>query len=388
MKCPALRTRTSAVTSAAAFVLALGAGTAVPAQAQEGLTFSGSYKNLLLGARPPSGVGYGLDLNRLRLELTGPLTKALALELQYDNEVLLGSFLHTAEFKAAKDLPPPQYWNAQANYLDTSRAYGVHRLHRAALTFTAGNLDVRIGRQRIAWGTGRFWSPLDILNPISPLALEREERAGVDAVLVDAKLGPLSRLSLVYAPDHDARRSSRAVLWHGNREGMDFSLAAGRLRGQDVVGLDLAGQLGLAGIRAEVAHQRPTGTDSFTRLMIGLDYAWPSTLTVSVEGYYNGAGTRRRPYLNSGEPTGGSLLGLATRYVGLFAGVELSPTLKWNNYLVLNADDSSHALDARLVWSVEQNLDLTIGMRHFTGPAGSELAQYPNGLLAQLQWFF
>jgi hypothetical protein len=358
------------------------------AQAQEGLKVSGSYKTLLLGARPTAAPRYGLDFNRLRLEVQGPLSRFVTVDLQYDNELLLGSYLRSDEFRAAKDLRPPQYWDAQANYLDSSRAYGQHRLHRAALTVAAGNVDVRVGRQRIAWGTGRFWSPLDILNPVSPTALEREERAGVDALLVDAKLGPLSRLSLVYAPDHDARRSSRAMLWHGNRKGVDYSVAAGRLRGQDVVGLDLAGQLGSAGIRAEATRQRPTGRDSFTRLMIGLDYAWPSTLTVSVEGYYNGAGSRHRPYPDTGVQATDRLLGLATRYLGLFAGVELSPTLKWNNYWVFNADDSSRALDSRLVWSVQQDLDLTLGLRHFAGNTGSEFARLPNSALIQLQWFF
>ena len=42
--------------------------------------------------------------------------------------------------------------------------------------------------------------PLDLLNPFSPLALEREERLGVDAVLVEHKFGPVSRLAAVYAP--------------------------------------------------------------------------------------------------------------------------------------------------------------------------------------------
>jgi hypothetical protein len=178
------------------------------------------------------------------------------------------------------------------------------------------------------------------------------------------------------------------VLWHGNQWEADFSVVAGRLRGQDVVGLDLAGQLGTAGWRAEVSRQRPAVASSFTRVLLGVDYAWPSTLTVSAEAYYNGGGTRQRPGQGSGALLADSPLGMATRYLGLFAGIELSPTVKWNNYLVLNADDRSHALDTRLVWSAQQNLDLTLGVRHFTGAASSEFARYPNALLMQLQWFF
>ena len=107
----------------------------------------------------------------------------------------------------------PQYWRADANYVERGDVYGRHRLYRAAVTLTRGDVDLKLGRQRIAWGTGRFWSPLDILNPVSPLALEREERVGVDAALLEAKLGPLSRASLVYAPAPDrGPRQPRAAV--------------------------------------------------------------------------------------------------------------------------------------------------------------------------------
>jgi len=74
---------------------------------------------------------YALILNRLRLEAKGDLAPGLALDLQYDNELLLGSYLGTAEFRSAKDSAAPQYWWADANDLERGDLYGRHRPYRA-----------------------------------------------------------------------------------------------------------------------------------------------------------------------------------------------------------------------------------------------------------------
>ena len=53
-----------------------------------------------------------------------------------------------------------------------------------------------------------------------------------------------SRAAAVYALGHVPGRGSRALQWHDNARGVDFSVTAGRFRGDEVIGLDLAGQIG------------------------------------------------------------------------------------------------------------------------------------------------
>lgn len=363
---------------------------AAPSVAQtQPLELTGSVKSVYLRSRAATGDRYALSLNRLRVEAKGVLAAGIALDLQYDNELLLGSYLETGEFQALKDRAPPQYWRADANYVERGEVYGRHRLYRAAVTLSRGKVDLKVGRQRIAWGTGRFWSPLDILNPVSPLALEREERVGVDAALLEAKLGPLSRASLVYAPPFNNGSSSRALQWHGNAVGVDASLVLGRLRGFDIVGMDVASQIGDVGVRAEVARSNPAdGRPGFNRWMAGADYAFASGLTLSAELYYNGAGSRNPAGYDFAGLRSGRVVSLATRYAGLYASYEITPLLKWVNYVVLNVDDHSHAIDSRIVWSVGPVTDLTFGVQHFTGTAGREFAASHNAVQVQLQWFF
>jgi hypothetical protein len=246
-----------------------------------------------------------------------------------------------------------------------------------------------LGRQRIAWGTGRFFSPLDLLNPVSPVSIEREERLGVDAALLEARFGPLSRLSLVAAPRRNGS-PSRALQWHGNAAGIDHSFVAGRLLGQDVVGADIAGRIGTSGLRGEAAHFKPVqpAGASYWRSMLGADHGFANSLTVSLEIYRNGGGVRDRARYDFAALTSGRTLALATRYIGVFASYDVTPLLKWTTQAIVNADDRSRALDMRLAWSVRADLELAAGVQRLSGSPGSEYGQLPGSVFVQLQGFF
>ena len=361
-----------------------------PALAQDDsdLRISGYYKNLLLRSETWAAERYTLDLNRLRLELKGRLAPAVNFDIQYDNEALLGSYLRTAQFLQQKDQPPPQYWAAQANYVERTALYGVHRLYRAQLQMAFGDTDVRIGRQRIAWGTGRFWSPLDLLNPFSPVTLEREERLGVDAVLVEHKFGPVSRAAAVYAPSHVPGRDNQALQWHDNARGVDFSVTAGRFSGDEIIGIDLAGQLAGAGLRTELTRVRPREGKAFVRSLVGIDYAFANTLTLSAEFYRDGSGAVNTAAYDFATLANGVRQTLAQRYLGVHAGYEITPLLKLTAELVVNLDDHSRFFAPRISYSIRPNLDASFGLQWFSGATGTEYARPPSATYTQLKWFF
>lgn len=354
------------------------------------LKLSGYYKNLLAGSKTvaPAGERYTLDVNRLRLELKGPLSDTVALDLQYDNEVLLGNYLRTAQFGASKDARPDQRWHLESNYGEGGSWYGRHRLYRGNVTVSSGETDLRLGRQRVAWGTGRFWSPVDILNPINPIALEREERPGVDAVMVERKLGPLSRVSGVYAPRQESAESSAAVNWHSNVSAVDYSIIAGRFRRERVIGADLATQVDAAGVRAELTQNYRDSGASYRRAVLAMDYAFPSTLTLSGELYYNGAGATEMTKYDFASLFSGRIQNVGRRYFGAFASYEITPLLKSVNYVVVNLADRSRFAAPSLVYSLQQNVDVTLGVQLFGGGTGTEYARLSDLVYAQLQWFF
>ncbi len=373
----------------AALLVAI-ASLAHAASDSDSLVFSGYAKAILGHSSTLVGpVGdYTVNLNRMRLQLQGPLLPKFVLDLQYDNEVLSGNYLDTTQFQLQKALSSSQYWKGDSYYMDNASAAGRHRLYRASMTYSDGNTDVKLGRQRIAWGTGRFWSPLDNLNPIAPTQLEREERPGVDALLIEHKLGPLSKVSLVHAPQHDDRNASTVAQFHGNVRKVDFSIVWGKFQQEHTLGIDLATQLGEAGVRSEWTTTRPGVGQAYRRALIGLDYAFANTLTLSAEWYYNGRGTTNRTQYDFNALLAGRVQSLGRRYVGLYAGYDISPLVKWRNYAVVNLNDHSHYFSPSLAYSVRENLEWTVGVQQFGGPSDSEYGRMPHFYYTHLQWFF
>lgn len=377
--------------SARPAVLMLLAALGQGAFAQPAVTeFSGYYKNLLLASRTVVAPerAFVSDLNRLRMKLLGTVARGVALEIQYEHELLLGNYLRTQQFIQQKEARPDNWWVLDDTYLDGTNAYARHRLHRAFVTWTRGATELRAGRQRIAWGTGRFFSPLDRVNPLLPTAVERDERTGVDAIMLEQKTGAVSRLSAVYVPRHPHSRDIAAIQWHDNTAGTDWSLTAGRFAGDRLVGLDLASQVGDAGWRAELVRTMPRHGSPFSQVLVGLDYAFANTLTLTGELYYNGGGTGNVAQYDVAALLTGRTQGLARRYAALYASYEITPLLKTINYAVANLDDTSQFLSPTLVYSARPNLDLTFGLQWYQGAAATEFGRFHKAAFIQVQYFF
>ena len=336
----------------------------------------------------PAGERYTLDLNRLRLELAGRPLEDVRIELQYDNEAFLGSYLRTGQFALTRDRKAVSFFDLERTYVDRRSVVVRHRMYRATASWSGSDIDVTLGRQRIAWGTGRFWSPLDILNPFDATRIEREERAGVDALLVDRKLGPLGRFNGVLAPATERSRAAIAGYVHGNARGTDYSFLVGNFRGERLVGADFSGRLGGVGIRGEATASRPDSGRRFVRALLGADYGFGNTLTVTGELYFNGQGVSEPARYDFPGLLEGRIRSVARRYGATAASYQITPLLKLVGYGILNVDDRSRALWPVLEYSATSNLDLSSGIQFFSGTAGSEYSRFRNVLHFQAKWFF
>ena len=84
----------------------------------------------------------------------------------------------------------------------------------------------------------------------------------------------------------------------------------------------------------------------------------------------------------------GRVQNVGRRYLGAYAGYEITPLLKWTNYLVVNLADGSRYFSPGVTYSVKTNLDLTVGAQWFRGGAGDEYGRFRDAYYAQVQWFF
>lgn len=351
---------------------------------------SGYYKNLLIHSTTlsafPDRTTYLVDQNRLRLRINGDVGENVFYDIQYDNEIFLGNYLDTDQFAFQKNLEPDTEWDLDDTYVDNESVYAKHLLYRAFLTAALSSVDIRFGRQRVAWGTAMLWNPMDILNPFNPLQLERQERQGIDAILVDWNYGVLSRLSAVYAKQRSG--DSRAMRWRSNVSGTDISLMVGEFRDNRVGGLDFAGQIDDIGIRGEMTVTDTTAGDTYVQGIIGFDYTFPSTLSFNVEAYYNGQGNSDTLDYDFSRLLTGEIQSLAKHYLGGYVSYDITPLLQSRNYLILNLDDSSMFLAPSLVYSINDNTEGVAGIQAYEGNSGSEFGSLENIYYFQIQRYF
>lgn len=355
----------------------------------EALVFKGYYKNLLMQSRSafPQAENYTLNLNRLRLEVRGRPADWLGFEVQYDNEALLGSYLDTVQFAQLKATRPATYRDMESNYVDNQSLLLRHRVHRSFVRLNTAAVDATLGRQRIAWGSGRMWNPTDLFNPYNPAQTERDERTGVDAALVEKNFSALSRLSLAYAPQRNAS-ASRAVRYRTNFANTDVAWMVGELRNTRIAGFEFAGRIGDAGVYGEVAHTRPETKDAFTRGVLGAEYAFANTLTLGAEFYWNGEGTAQRSGYDFARLFAGEIQNVAQHYTGAHLRYDVTPLLRLENHLILNHDDASLFFAPSLVYSLTSDWDATAGVQLFSGDTDSEYGRFHNVYYAYLQRFF
>ena len=68
---------------------------------------------------------------------------------------------------------------------------------RAHLKYRADSWSLTVGKQRIAWGTGYIWNPVDIFNPyVLSFAVRDEDKANVNALRWEMPLGEAGGIAL------------------------------------------------------------------------------------------------------------------------------------------------------------------------------------------------
>ena len=160
-----------------------------------------------------------------------------------------------------------------------------------------------VGRQRIPWGVGRLWNPIDRFNPVGPLAIEPQESPGVDAVDLRWQFTGFRYVQLVYAPGTRSEEARVALRGQGTFGGVDLSAMVGIFTEARTAGFDATGNLGDAAWRVEavwtdperdvwpVDAAAPREPDAYAQVVAGVDgtLAWGSGLYWLVEHLYNGA---------------------------------------------------------------------------------------------------
>jgi hypothetical protein len=286
---------------------------------------------------------------------------------------------------------------------------------------------VRLGRQRIAWGSGLAWNPTNRIEaPRNPLNVSLEQQGSL-AVRVDVVPFTWAGLILVAARSEvesadlpfavrAPRRRTGAVRGRFLVRDTDVALVlSGGTRQPSLVGLDVGRTVGEVAVHAEAATYRGAemaparAEERFFRVAAGLLWTRGEHLTLTAEYFFNGEGygdAARAAWLDGLRRSSTAMLDArqpppvrdaAAAEYGALAGIPFAGGLGlgrhylhggWSSRLsagrwtasaraVLGLSDGSVALTPGLAWSPRGDLDVELDAITLLGPQSSEFRLAP-----------
>ena len=313
--------------------------------------------------------------------------------------------------------PPATWWNLTNTFIDRPSLLATQRVDRLSVGYTGAHLVVRAGRQALSWGAGLVFRPMDLFDPFAPDATDTEYKPGTDMFYGQYLFDDGSDLQLIVVP-RPARRgggltanaSSFALHFHATVGNLQTTWLVARDHGDVVAGIGINGSLGEATWNAEIIPTLVNGGGTYTSALLNISDAgtlWERDVTYFAEYFRNGFGTDRTRYALNMLPRPlidrllrGQLFDTARDYLAAGAQIQWTPLLQISPTLIANLDDASvHGL-AQATYSLNDNLNLVVGVQIPIGPANSEFGgvalatnrppflEPPTRLYVQLRQYF
>lgn len=293
----------------------------------------------------------------------------------------------------------------------------VHRLDRLWIGYTSEKSVIRFGRQVLSWGNGLFYTPMDLVNPFDPAAVDTEYKVGDDMLYLqylrdsgaDVQGAYVIRRDVI---DHDvdSAYATSAIKYHGFAGEGEFDLMAARHYGDDVLGLGASRSLGGAQWGADLVITK-TDTDTYLQLSSNLSYSWiwaGKNMTGMLEYHFNGFGLHSDDYSPSSLAANpdltrrllrGESFALGRHYLATSVTVEMTPLWTVSPTLLVNAGDPSGLVQLVTQYSLSDNMTLLGSLNIPLGNNGSEFGGIESGMpgryfsvdagvFAQLAWYF
>lgn len=267
------------------------------------------------------------------------------------------------------------------------------RADRLSARADLGPVRATLGRQAITFGHGLFFTPLDLVNPFFPTAVDQEYKPGVDAIRGDVffGMGGQATVASAYRGDWSTEGLVHAVYAQQTVGLWDVGLFGALNQGDAVGGLSAAGSVGPVSVHADASVTVPDavvdnadGGDPFVRAVVGAQGSVTPKTTLMGEVYVqtNGATdpTDFLSQLDDDRYGRGELWLLGRTYVGLSVAQELAPMVSGSLFAMVNVEDPSALLGPGLAWSVADNVSANLGAYVGLGerPTEYQVERYDN----------
>jgi hypothetical protein len=262
---------------------------------------------------------------------------------------------------------PQLYWNIS----ETDNSLICGDIDQLSVKYHMDESNLALGRQPVSLANNFLFTPNDVFYPFSATAVDREFRAGVDAVRFDYDITDLSMITAIGVAGYDGNNPSweeSAAILRGsaNVKSIDFSVIAGKTDTRRLVGITLNTEaLGL-GMRLEGNYSHPIKGEAhvdFFQVSVGVDKKWKNSLHVILEYFYHGNGkSNPDEYMEralNNPDTMDPYLG--RNYAGILVQGEPSPLFKLQGALLANLDDGSLLFGPGVIYSISDEAELILG---------------------------
>ncbi len=302
---------------------------------------------------------------------------------------------------------PRDFIKLDAFLWDSEKSLGYLEVDRLWLDYYKNNLQLTLGRQRIAWGTAWVWNPTDLFNPLNVLDFDYEERPATDAIRVQYYTGAVSKIDVTYKPAKDPNNQILAGLISLNNWNYDFNFIAGMRFKRWLAGFSWAGDILDAGFRGEVLISQAPDKPETTRFLsqIGVtslyswdkpivsislsgDYTFPNTFYIHTEILFNNNGKTSNTFLYQEEALSLGMLSAARWSIYQEIAYDITPLMRGTLFGIYNPADKSFVVLPSVSYSIITNLDLYVIGLLFEGERLTEFGEYGTSFYVRLKYSF
>jgi hypothetical protein len=253
--------------------------------------------NIVMQPSPLAGIPSGFTTsNQQRVDLTGEISE-FEFEVSAENNLIYSEnplsgfdpFTHKSVNRIVK---------LESTIFTDKYSEDKLDIDRLLIRKNFDNGDLTVGRQAIGYGRMSLFSPLDVVEPFSPEALDTETRSGVDAIRATHYFDLGGQLGGSVILGDGVENNSYLVNFSQNINGFDILGVTGVLRERPMIGGGFATDIGELGLKSEVVFYvgkdvNQEGGDIHSSFVVGGIEAWyrfENGINFIVEYLYNGAG--------------------------------------------------------------------------------------------------
>lgn len=343
-------------------------------------------------AGDPDSSHYYYNYDRFRSDIDFTWGDKLTFKIIFDMENYLGSsYINTDEFKSIKDVSCDMPFNPYHNIIDENNHLLRSYLYRSYASFYWPKSTLTFGLQRLSLGIGHIWSPIDIINPLNPLSVEKVERLGVCGADYTYNLSNLTQLKTFFTLKDNWNFKDYGIRLKGNYKTWDIGVSIVDGSEMKLLGLEVERELLETGIEVimELSYNDSNILNKkYQKHMVGFAYGFPNSTYIVLEYLFNGAGNTNKTKYDFDSLNQIDWNQLAKNYIGTNITYNLTPIVTLSAGSIINIDDKSLSLAPSVLWNIFQNVDINLGASFYYGTEDSEFDFYENLYYFQISNYF